>query len=237
MKLYVYDKDTKELVGTIEAQLDPLKSAKLKKEVYLIPPYTTPFPPLEVKEGEVNIFDEEKGYWKVIKDNRGVEIFDKKGNSIIWEELKEIPSGYSKTRPFIVQKEKAVLTNKTNIAYENAQNEEVTIGNFVGAISERIHMEGLKQFIGENEFGNYDSPDGTSVILTRADVDYISKYLYIRSLLLSLRKNEIIKEIKAAKSKKQLEKVEINFDVLKETKKLANKTDEEVSTYIREKLK
>lgn len=237
MKLYVYNKNTKELVGTIEAQLDQLTSAKLKKEIYLIPPQATPFPPLEAKEGEVNVFNEEKGIWELVEDNRGLEVFDKKGNSVIIEELGAIPSGYSKTKPFIIQKERANLVNQVNLAYSNAQDEDVTIDNFTGNLKARARLVELQDFIGENEFGSYDSPNGTSVILTRDEMKYISKYLYVRSILLSLRKNEILKEVKAAKNKKQIEKIEIDFNVLKETKKLADKTDEEISTHIREKLK
>ena len=237
MELYIYDKETKELVGTMEAQLDPVRSEKTKKEIYLIPPQTTPFPPLEAGEGKVNTFNEEKGFWELTEDNRGLEVFDKKGNSIILEELGPIPTGYSKTKPFIIQKERTELIAKVNEVYSNAQDEEITVNNFTGNIRARVRLDELMDFMGDNEFGSYDAPDGTSTILTRDEMNYASKYLYVRSLLLSLRKNEIIKEIKAAKSKKQLESVEIDFNVLKETKKLADKTDEEISTYIREKLK
>ena len=95
----------------------------------------------------------------------------------------------------------------------------------------------LSGVIGDNEFGSYDSlPDGTSVILTRSEIEYAAQYIYVRSMLLAIRKNEIMKDIKTAKSKKQLEQINIDFNVLRETKKLASKTDEEISTYIRENL-
>ena len=237
MNIYMYDDRTKEYIGSCEAYLDPVASKRLNSDVYLMPPSSTLTPILEATKGTVNVFNEELKAWELIEDNRGLEVFDKKGNSLIISELGPIPAGYSKTKPFILQEERKELLMQTNLKFAEAQAEDVTIDNFVGNIETRVKLIELLNFIGDNEFGSYDSlPDGTSVILTRSEIEYAAKYLYVRSMLLAIRKNEIMKDIKTAKSKKQLEQINIDFNVLRETKKLASKTDEEISTYIRENL-
>ncbi len=236
MKLYVYNKSTKEYLGCEEARLDPLESAKRRLEVYVIPPFTTPIPPQETTDNKVNVFNEATGMWELIEDNRGLEVFDKKGESFIITELGEVPSGYSKSKPFNLQIAKIELITDVNLSYLKAQTEEVTVGDFTGNLESKVHLQDLKNFIGDAEFGAYDVPESNSVILTRETIEFLIKYFYVRSILLAIRKNEIIKKIKSAKSKKQLEAVSINFDVLSETKKIASKTEEEISEYIRKKL-
>ena len=75
------------------------------------------------------------------------------GLSALLEELGEIPSGYSKVRPYIISEEKANLLDKVNLIYIDAQDEDIKIKDFVGNISARTQIEELKRFIGENEFG------------------------------------------------------------------------------------
>lgn len=237
MKLYLYNKETKELLGSAEAHIDPLESIKAGHEIFVIPPFSTPFPPLEAKKGKVNVFNEAKGVWELVEDNRGLEIFDKDGNSKVISELGEIPEGYSKTKKYNIQEEKLKLVEQVNAKYSDAQREAVEVGSVVDNIDARRKLEELKEFIGDNEFGTFNSSNGTPVILNKAEVEYLSKYFYVRSLLLPLRRNEIIKDIRKAKTKEALGKIKIDFDILKETEKLASKSDDALSEYIRKKLK
>lgn len=51
MKAYLYDRETKELIGELESQLDPLESKKANKEIWLLPADSTFNKPPAEKEG------------------------------------------------------------------------------------------------------------------------------------------------------------------------------------------
>ena len=237
MKLYAYDKSTKELIGMMDAHIDPLASMAAQKEIYSIPPFTTPLPPLEGTKGKVNVFNDKKGYWELVEDNRGTVVYDKKGNASVIAVLGPVPEGYATTKKLNLQEEQTLLINELNVAFEKAQSTEVKIKNIVGNIDIRVKLEQLKVFIGEQEFGVLNLSDGTSKIVSKKEIEYASKYFYLRSLFLAIRKNELMKDIKSAKNKSQLEKIKINFNIEKEINGLIKKTDDEISNYIRRKLK
>jgi hypothetical protein len=64
MKLYHYDKDTKEYIGSSEARLDPLELQINKVERYLIPANAATEEPPECKESETVIYVDSK--WAVV---------------------------------------------------------------------------------------------------------------------------------------------------------------------------
>jgi hypothetical protein len=57
MKAYLFDEYTKEYVGEIEAQIDPLESKKDGKDIWLLPANASFELPLEPREGNKIIFD------------------------------------------------------------------------------------------------------------------------------------------------------------------------------------
>lgn len=57
MKAYLFDEHTKEYVGEIEAQIDPLESKKTGKDIWLLPANASFDKPLEPKEDNKIIFD------------------------------------------------------------------------------------------------------------------------------------------------------------------------------------
>ena len=67
MKIYNYNKDTKEFVRETDARQDPLDSSN-----YLIPANATTIEPPVIEDGFVNIFDEINNSWIKTEDNRGV---------------------------------------------------------------------------------------------------------------------------------------------------------------------
>ena len=48
---YHYDQSTKKYIGKIDRQIDPLESAKVGHDIYLMPANSTLEPPLEPKDG------------------------------------------------------------------------------------------------------------------------------------------------------------------------------------------
>lgn len=68
MLAYKYDEKTKEYLGVVECQLDPLESEQQGRTIYLLPADSTFIQPIE-KEGYVNVFNGEA--WELVEDNRG----------------------------------------------------------------------------------------------------------------------------------------------------------------------
>jgi len=71
MKIYNYDKNTKEYISTIQATESPLEKGE-----YLIPANATTVSILNDKIGFTQIFDKTKNNWNYIEDNRGKIVYD-----------------------------------------------------------------------------------------------------------------------------------------------------------------
>lgn len=56
----MYDEHTKEYIGEVEAQIDPLESELKEEEIYLLPANSTFDEPIEEQEGFKIVFDGEK---------------------------------------------------------------------------------------------------------------------------------------------------------------------------------
>ena len=70
MKVYCYEHDTKEYIGSEEALIDPLETIKQGKEVYLIPANAVLDEPPAAVEGKAIVFADG---WQLVDDNRGKE--------------------------------------------------------------------------------------------------------------------------------------------------------------------
>ena len=71
MKIYNYNKDTKEYVSTTQASENPLEKGK-----YLIPANATTISINTDKDGFVQVFDEANQKWDYVEDNRGKIVYD-----------------------------------------------------------------------------------------------------------------------------------------------------------------
>jgi len=67
MKIYNYNKDTKEFIKETDARQDPLDPSN-----YLIPGNATTIKPPVIEDGFVNVFSEISNSWIKTEDNRGV---------------------------------------------------------------------------------------------------------------------------------------------------------------------
>ena len=94
MKIYNYNAETKEYLGTEEAQKSPLES-----DVYLIPANATTIATIEVKKNEVAIFDGEK--WTVEKDYRNQKVYSiETQQEQKVDYIGDIKDGYTLLEPF-----------------------------------------------------------------------------------------------------------------------------------------
>lgn len=92
MKIWNYDGATGELVGTSEADPNPLTQG-----AWLIPARATAVDPGTPPSGHAAVFS--GGSWSNVEDHRGTPVYDAQGNSSVIVELGPIPSGMSITQP------------------------------------------------------------------------------------------------------------------------------------------
>ena len=71
MKIYNYNKDTKEYISTTQASENPLEKGK-----YLIPANATSIAIGNDKIGFAQVFDEANNVWDYVEDNRGKTVYD-----------------------------------------------------------------------------------------------------------------------------------------------------------------
>ena len=99
-KAYLFDEKTKEYKSEVNAQLDPLESARAGKNIYLLPANATWDKPA-VKDGCVPIWNGET--WDMVEDNRKKEYWlpeDKYGAPAHeMKELGPLPEGATLTAP------------------------------------------------------------------------------------------------------------------------------------------
>lgn len=97
---YLYDEKTKEYKSDVKAQLDPLESARVGKDIYLLPANATWDKPTP-KDGCVAVWDNES--WNMLEDHRKQEYWlpeDKYGAPAReMKELGPLPEGAMLTAP------------------------------------------------------------------------------------------------------------------------------------------
>lgn len=225
MILYKYDKETKEYLGYFEAYIDQLETIKAGKDIYVIPPFSTPLVPQQPKEGHAVIFLNEE--WEEVEDNRGLTVYNKNGESLLIKELGPIPEGYKKEKPVTLRDIKDQKLKELTKAFEEAWNTKVKVRNIEGTIEDAFKFtQLLARFEGFKKISYKDG--NSSVIAKREDVEQLVKKLYLHSILLVKRKGDLLKEISNCKSKKRTQLIEISFDIKEEVEKLLKLSQEEI---------
>lgn len=221
MILYKYKNDTKELLGYLEAYLDELETIAQGKEVYVMPPNTTAIKPFKPREGYTVVFKGDK--WEEIEDNRGLRVYNKKGEVLVVDELGAIPAGYSIEKPITLKESREEKLKELRSKYSEALEEK--IGKLNVKICEAPELRMLL-----NKY-----PDEYSVLvykdeeIDREEIELVLKELYIRERLLAKKKREFVNEINKAKSIKAIKEIGIDFNIKKELKKLIKLSVEELS--------
>jgi len=115
MKVYNYDKNTKEFLSTSDAAVNPLD-----KDSFLIPANATTIKPLETKKGFTICFNDDK--WEYVEDNRNKTVYsiEDKTESLV-DYLGAIKDGFTLLVPAQFDKwevDKWVEDTKTKIKAE-----------------------------------------------------------------------------------------------------------------------
>jgi len=95
MKIYNYDKSTKEFISESIARENPLEKGK-----YLVPANATDVPVIQSKEGYARVFNENKKAWEYVEDHRGTVVYStatKEKSEVSY--LGEIKEGFTTVEP------------------------------------------------------------------------------------------------------------------------------------------
>lgn len=114
MLAYVYDEITKEYIGSISAQKDPLETEIQGKDVYLLPASSTFKKPLLKKEGYAIIYNNDM--WQYIVDNRGKSYINSDGIHVI----KDLYFNLSKL-DILLSEEQLALIQSGQLFYRNGE--------------------------------------------------------------------------------------------------------------------
>ena len=231
MLLYRYDKDTKEYIGSIPACLDPMASQREGKPVYaILKDSTTIEPPFE--GGKVAIFN--GNGWTLVPDYRGRTVYrTTTGNPLLITEIGNIPPGYSLEKPVFLQDLKIEkiqeVTNLCNHEFQRL----IEVKELEVKVSDRPY---LLNKLEETKGTNYlviSIEDRGNKVLERKNVQYVANYLYLREVFLSIKKNEIVKEINKCKNKQEIDSIIIDFDISSRIDGYAEKSLHEIEKYIK----
>jgi hypothetical protein len=221
MILYKYKNDTKELLGYLEAYLDELETIAQGKEVYVMPPNTTTIEPFKPREGYTVVFKEDK--WEEIEDNRGLKVYNKKGEELVIEELGAIPTGYSMEKPLTLKESKDEKLKELKSKYNEAL--EAKIGKLNVKICEAPELKVLL-----NKYPDeYETLTYKDELIKRIEVEELIRELYVREILLAKKKGEYVKEIMRAKSVRVTQGILIAFNIDEEVKELVDLSLEELN--------
>ena len=206
MILYKYDEETKEYLGYFEAYTDPLESIKQNKDVYVIPPCSTPLTPPELKEGYALVFNTEKNIWEELEDHRGLICWDKNGKEVLITDLGSIPEDLLLEKPYTLKETKDEKLEEINSKYSAAYADKVKVEGVKVCIDGAVEIKNkLNAF---EEFGNFTFDD---VVLSKEEAEKIIKFLYIRSILLLNKKKELLNVLENSKSVEEVKGLKVDF--------------------------
>ena len=227
MILYKYDKRTREYLGYFEAYLDELESVIKGENVYVIPPCSTEVEPFIPKEGYTVVFNGSK--WVEVEDNRGLTVYSKDGEMLIISDLGPIPEDYLIEKPTTLKELKELKSNEIKIKYKNAVEEYIDLKGLKVSIKSSSYITKLLSMYSKEYIKlNYEEGEESSIV-NRNDLEEVSKYLYLRGMLLGKRKRELMNNLSKLKSKEDVLKFEVNFNVDKEVEEFLLLSIEEIN--------
>lgn len=230
MIVHTYDSITKEYTGESIAFVDPVKSERLGREVLAFPPYCTEVKVPSCKQGYTLVFDEKNKVWNEVEDYRGTIVFDKKtAKEFLITELGKIPDTYSFEKPLTLNELRVKKLEEVENSYREALEEIIKLGKIEKKASEWDDLSRCALVPDSFKLIPVFLEKKDTVFVTREELNEVVKYLYIRCMLLALRSKELKKEVALARSKKQLNDFEVDFNVDKEIKEYMKLSEEELN--------
>ena len=223
MRLYGYNKNSKEYIGYMDAYVDPLESEIQKKSVFVIPPYFTEVEPAIPKEGNTMVFD--GSTWSEVEDHRGLIVYDKKtGKELTISELGSIPSGYQIEKPILLEELRSEKIKEVNETADSLRKEECEVSGIKRSVETWVDLVGKLSIF--EFFSNVAIDD---VVLTKEELEEILKYFHIRSMLIVKERLRLLKQINSTRSKKKLLEFTSSFNIEGQMQELMKLSKEELN--------
>jgi len=218
MKIYNYNRNTKEYISTSQATEDPLEKGK-----YLIPALATVVAISTNKDNFTQIFNEKKNVWEYIEDNRGKIVYNtiSKQKSKV-DYLGVIKSGFTELVPKINDKWDGtkwifdtVIASKIKLQeletdYNNANEADI---NYMGTIfqadykSQNLIANTLSTGSVPNDFYWLDKAN-KQIAMTYTQFQDLGKLLLARNQINFTKLQTLKKQVKDATTQSQLDKVQ-----------------------------
>lgn len=220
MKVYVYDKVTKEYIGTVEAYIDSVASRRVGHDVYLMPSYTTELVPPEANHGEVAIFQNKE--WKVVPDFRGQTVYNyNTRESVVWNEIGPLPKGFTSKAIERLEdvKDNYIQIMKNNLGrclYDTKINIPSTELYFNYGSVERLKREQSTGILMSRDDNN------KIYMLTRQEYDVIINYLIVFGQYLYIQKWLVENNIKKCENVEILKTYKDKLDFRVDQKQINN---------------
>ena len=230
MIVHIYDTVTKEYLGDSIAFPDPVRSEREGHDVFAFPADSTLAELIPTKEGYTRVFNEKDNKWELVEDHRGKIVYDKKtAKEIIVENLGKIPSNYTFEKPVTFNELKTLRIEEIKKKAEEVLEETVVIGKIEKKAKEWADLATCAEVPANFRLIPVFLDNKDIVFVTKEELDEAVKYLYIRCMLLTLKKKELLKEISSVKNKKQLQAFEVDFNVDKEIKEYMKLSEDELN--------
>ena len=220
MKVYKFDKLTKEYKGIVEAFKDTVSSMRAGKDIYVLPAYTTKIAPPKVKEGEIAVFTGEE--WKIVANFRGQMVYNlntREGK--VWDQLGPLPKGFSTKLPERIEDVRInyLQTMKTNF--------DVCLTNTklkIPSTELYFNYNSVERLKNEQNIGIQMSRDDSNKIymLTRQEYDVIINYLVVYGQYMYLQKWILENAIKKCESLEILKTYSNKLDFKVDQKQINN---------------
>lgn len=215
MKVYCYDRKTKEYIGTDEAYLDRVASMREGQPVYAMPAYTTQVAVPEVPENKVALYSD--GKWILRDDYRGKMVYNlDTREGTLWDKIGVLPNGYTLNLPEsaneIQEEYLAIIKNNFKIFMATTKvNIPDTENSFL--------YSSLSNLQKEKETGVCVSRDDNNNVYTFTTEQYAAAidYLTVFGQLLYLTKWTLENKVKACKDvdllKAMKDELTISYDL------------------------
>lgn len=227
MIIYSYDEETKEYLGAMEANEDPLETLKAGHPVYAFPPNFTDIEPPKFEAFQIPIFKGDK--WEIVEDHRGTTGFNKKtGEAIVMIGLGALPAEFTFEKPMILEQLRADKVKEVKEEADRAKKEEVTYKNVTWTAERWVDL--ARKLEGVGIFALVPITIGEeTVTLNKNELEEIVKFFYLRSMFIERKKEELIKEVLHIRGKKKLQEFTPVFDVKGQVLESVEKTIEEIN--------
>ena len=221
MIFYTYDEKTKEYTGTQNGFIDPLETKKRGKNVYLLPANATYQKPLETKENQAVIFNGSE--WEIIADYRGKTYYIGTEQHEM-KQLGGLPKGATfepvkpeKTLDELKSDKLAELTSITSKFDNQLVNNEMVINSSLGFkvnadLRSQLNIHRLIN-VG-TEPVSFIVADNTTVDLSLTQLNILINECEENIQHLFELKQSYKKQIADAKTKEELDTIEIKFEML-----------------------